>query len=98
VNALPGEYHHSFSGEYGGLWRGNGRAPQCLSGVGFISQGFDHCGYYRRTPEADDPRVAWAFAGIDEDLIGDFGLLRGALRGWKSIRRISGWAHRRMRW
>ena len=24
--AEPGEYHHSFTGEYGGLWRRNGRA------------------------------------------------------------------------
>jgi N,N-dimethylformamidase len=80
-NALPGEYHHSYSGEYGGLWRANGRAPQCLAGVGFISQGFDHCSYYRRTPEAVDPRIAWAFAGINDDLIGDFGLLQGGAAG-----------------
>ncbi|MEA2741430.1 MAG: hypothetical protein QOH05_4737 [Acetobacteraceae bacterium] len=80
-NALPGEYHHSFSGEYGGLWRANGRAPQCLAGVGFISQGFDHCSYYRRTPEASDPRIAWAFAGIEDELIGDFGLLQGGAAG-----------------
>ncbi len=80
-NALPGEYHHSFSGEYGGLWRANGRAPQYLAGVGFISQGFDHCSYYRRRPEAADPRIAWAFAGIDDTLIGDFGLLQGGAAG-----------------
>jgi N,N-dimethylformamidase len=80
-NALPGEFHFSFSGEYGGLWRNNGRAPQCLAGVGFISQGFDHCSYYRRTPEAADKRIAWAFVGVDEDLIGDFGLLQGGAAG-----------------
>jgi N,N-dimethylformamidase len=49
--------------------------------VGFISQGFDHCSYYRRTPEATDPRIAWAFSGIEEDLIGDFGLLQGGAAG-----------------
>ncbi len=80
-DALPGEYHFSFTGEYGGLWRINGRGPHYLAGVGFISQGFDDCSYYRRTPEAADPRIAWAFAGIDEELIGDFGLLQGGAAG-----------------
>lgn len=80
-DALPGEYHHSFTGEHGGFWRANGRAPQCLAGVGFISQGFDHCSYYRRTPAADDPRIAWAFEGIEDALIGDFGILQGGAAG-----------------
>jgi N,N-dimethylformamidase len=79
--AEPGEYHHSFTGEYGGLWRRNARAPQRLVGVGFISQGFDHCSYYRRLPAADDPRIAWAFAGIDGNILGDFGVLQGGAAG-----------------
>jgi N,N-dimethylformamidase len=79
--AEPGEYHHSYTGEYGGLWRRNGRAPQRLAGVGFISQGFDHCSYYRRLPAAADPRAAWMFAGIDEELIGNFGFLQGGAAG-----------------
>jgi N,N-dimethylformamidase len=79
--ALPGEYHHSFTGEHGGFWRANGRAPQCIAGVGFISQGFDHCSYYRRTEAADDPRIAWAFAGIEDERIGDFGILQGGAAG-----------------
>jgi N,N-dimethylformamidase beta subunit-like, C-terminal len=79
--AEPGEYHHGFTGEYGGLWRRNGRAPQRLAGVGFISQGFDHCSYYRRLPAAADPRVAWMFEGIDEELIGNFGFLQGGAAG-----------------
>jgi N,N-dimethylformamidase len=79
--AEPGEYHHSFTGEFGGLWRRNGRAPQRLAGVGFISQGFDHCSYYRRLPAAADARVAWMFDGIDEELIGNFGFLQGGAAG-----------------
>jgi N,N-dimethylformamidase len=79
--AEPGEYHHSFTGEYGGLWRRNSRAPQRLAGVGFISQGFDHCSYYRRLPAAADPRAAWMFAGINEELIGNFGFLQGGAAG-----------------
>jgi hypothetical protein len=43
------------------------RAPQCVARVGFISQGFDHCSYYRRTSDAAGleidsagQRSAWA--------------------------------------
>jgi len=77
----PGEYHHSFTGEYGGLWRRRNRAPQMLTGVGFISQGFDACTYYRRQPGSHDPRAAFIFAGIADELIGDFGVLRGGAAG-----------------
>lgn len=77
----PGEAFHSFTGEYGGLWRRNARAPQRLVGVGFISQGFDKCSYYRRTAAANDPRVAWMFAGVEGELIGDFGVLQGGAAG-----------------
>ena len=37
----PGEFHLSFTGEYGTLWRHRGRAPQRLVGVGFGAEGFD---------------------------------------------------------
>ena len=80
-DAEPGEAFHAFSGEYGGLWRRNMRAPQRLFGVGFISQGFDHCSYYRRTGDAADPRVAWMFAGVEGELLGDFGILQGGAAG-----------------
>ncbi|MDX6748709.1 DUF6605 domain-containing protein [Geminicoccaceae bacterium 1502E] len=80
-DALPGEYYHSFTGEYGGLWRRNARAPQRLFGVGFISQGFDKCSYYRRTEAAADPRAAWMFEGVEDELLGDFGILQGGTAG-----------------
>lgn len=80
-DAEPGEAFHSFTGEYGGLWRRNARAPQRLVGVGFISQGFDKCSYFRRTPQAADARVAWMFEGIEEEIIGDFGVLQGGAAG-----------------
>jgi N,N-dimethylformamidase len=79
--AEPGEYHHSFTGEHGGLWRRQGRAPNALCGVGFISQGFDASEPYRRMPEADDPRVAFMFAGVEDDILGDFGELRDGAAG-----------------
>ena len=72
--AEPGEYYNQFDGEYGGLWRRNGRPPQNLSGVGFTAQGHYLGSYYRKRPEAGDPRVAWMFDGIDGDIFGDHGL------------------------
>ena len=71
--AAPGEYHHSSTGELGGLWRNRGRAPQRLVGVGFTAQGFDRSSPYRRQPGSFDPRAAFIFDGIgDDELIGDF--------------------------
>ena len=72
--AEPGEYYNQFDGEYGGLWRRNGRPPQHLCGVGFTAQGNYVGSYYRKRPEAADPRVAWMFDGIDAETFGDHGL------------------------
>ncbi len=72
--AEPGEYYNQFDGEYGGLWRRNGRPPQHLCGVGFTAQGNFLGSYYRKSPESADPRVAWMFDGIDAETLGDHGL------------------------
>ncbi|MDP6567182.1 MAG: N,N-dimethylformamidase, partial [Alphaproteobacteria bacterium] len=79
--AEPGEYYHSFNGEYGGLWRRIGRPPNRLVGVGFAAQGFEDGSHYRRHAGADDPRAAFALAGIGEEPIGDFGSVGGAAAG-----------------
>ncbi|MBX6321319.1 MAG: N,N-dimethylformamidase [Rhodospirillaceae bacterium] len=79
--AEPGEYYHSFTGEYGGLWRRNGRPPQLMAGVGFTAQGFDVCSYYRRKPGSHDPRAAFIFEGVEDEIIGDFGLVGGGAAG-----------------
>lgn len=72
--AEPGEYYNQFDGEYGGLWRRNGRPPQKLVGVGFTAQGNFVGSYYRIDTEARrDPRTAWMFKNITEDTIGGFG-------------------------
>ncbi|MBF2759819.1 MAG: N,N-dimethylformamidase large subunit [Ectothiorhodospiraceae bacterium AqS1] len=72
--AEAGEYYNQFDGEYGGLWRRNGRPPQNLCGVGFTAQGNYAGSYYRKRSEACDPRVAWIFEGIEGDIFGDHGL------------------------
>ena len=80
--AQPGEYYHSFNGEYGGLWRRRGRPPNVLSGVGFTAQGFDVCSYYVRQDGSFDPRAAFIFEGVGPDeMIGDFGLVGGGAAG-----------------
>ena len=76
-----GENHHAFSGDHGGIWRDLGRSPQRLVGVGFIAQGFAGSTYYRRRADADEPRAAFMFAGVDDEIIGDFGLLGGGAAG-----------------
>jgi N,N-dimethylformamidase len=81
-SAPPGEYHHAFTGERGGLWRNLGRPPQCLVGVGFAAEGFDVSSFFRRRPGSTDPRAAFIFAGIGADeVIGDFGGLGGGAAG-----------------
>ena len=71
--AAPGEYHHSTTGELGGLWRNRGRAPQKLVGVGMPSQGYDRNAPYYRSRDSFDPRAKFIFEGISRDeAIGDF--------------------------
>ena len=77
----PGEDYLSFSGEHGGLWRRLGRPPQGLVGVGTVATGFDKASYYRRTEESRSPRAAFIFAGVDGDIVGDFGALGGGAAG-----------------
>jgi len=71
--AVPGEYHHSTTGEIGGIWRLRNRAPQRLTGVGFTSMGSGENRPYERKEGSYDPRAAFIFDGIGEnELIGDF--------------------------
>ena len=80
--AEPGEYYHSFTGEYGGLWRRQGRPPQMIVGTGFTAQGFDISAPYTRLPDSFHPRAAFIFEGIGKDeVIGDFGLIGGGAAG-----------------
>lgn len=46
------------------------------------SEGFDISSYFSRTPESNDPRVSWAFEGIDfDEKLGNFGLVGGGAAG-----------------
>ncbi len=80
--ADPGEYYHQGTGELGGMWRYRGRYLHSVAGTGMSSEGFDISSYYSRTPESNDPRVAWAFEGIEYDeKLGNFGLVGGGAAG-----------------
>ncbi|WP_146135340.1 N,N-dimethylformamidase beta subunit family domain-containing protein [Antricoccus suffuscus] len=78
----PGELYHSQSGEMGSLWRYRGRSPNKLVGIGMTSQGWDtKAPGFARTEHAMDPRAKFIFNGIDDELIGDFGLVMGGASG-----------------
>ena len=81
--AEPGEYYHQLDGGLGGLWRRNRRPPQMLTGVGFCGQGTFESTYFRRTPASHDPAFAWMFEGIEDDIIGDYGLSGGGAAGFE---------------
>ena len=81
--AEPAEYYHQLDGQYGGLWRRNRRPPQMIAGVGFSGQGLFEGTHYRLLPTARDSRFAWMFEGIEEDVIGDYGLSGGGAAGFE---------------
>ena len=79
--ALPGEHYMASNGERSGIWRNRGRPPQKLVGTGFSAEGFDESKHYRRMPAGYDEEVAWIFAGVEGEIIGDFGLGLGGAAG-----------------
>jgi|GEM_PF-80989 len=79
--SAPGETHMSSTGERGGLWRHLGRPPQRLTGVGYAAQGFDRSGWYRRLTDSHDPRAAFIFDGVTDDVFGTTGTVGGGAVG-----------------
>jgi len=80
--SLPGELHHSTTGELGGLWRLRGREPNRLLGVGFAAEGADGRSVgYRRAPLSYEDHTRWIFDGVDEEVIGDYGRVMGGAVG-----------------
>ncbi len=74
----------SSSGLPTGMWRNIGRPENALTGVGFITQGFDACTYYTRSTNSTNSHVSWIFEGLDADeVIGDFGILQGGAAGYE---------------
>ena len=84
--AEPGEYFNALDGGYGGLWLRNGRPPQRLVGVGFSGEGPFWGKPYERAAGADDPRASFIFDGVNDDVLGDFGLSGGGAAGFEMDR------------
>jgi N,N-dimethylformamidase len=79
-----GQFHHAFTGEYGGLWRRNGRPSGMLCGLVMSSQGFDLSEPYRLTDAVSDGRAAFIFEGLEATpgrAFGAFGLSGGGAAG-----------------
>lgn len=81
--AEPGEYYHQTDGQLGGLWRRNRRPPQMLVGVGFSCQAAFEGTHYRRLPASREPRFAWMFEGVEEDVLGEYGQSGGGAAGFE---------------
>ncbi|MDO8942455.1 MAG: hypothetical protein Q7U75_04690, partial [Desulfobacterales bacterium] len=79
--AKPGEHYLQTTGEKSGLWRNRGRAPQKLTGVGFIAEGFETSAPYRKMPDAWHRTVSWITEGVEGEIIGDQGLAYGGAAG-----------------
>lgn len=79
----PGEGYQVLDGQYGGLWRRNGRPPQEIGAVGFSGQGLFEGSPYRRTPASYDADLSWIFEGVSENPIGDYGYSGGGAAGFE---------------
>ncbi|WP_052130886.1 N,N-dimethylformamidase beta subunit family domain-containing protein [Erwinia typographi] len=81
-DAEPGERYHASTGELGGIWRSRGRSAHRLFGVGMGAHGWDNkAPGYRRSERSYQPDAAWVFAGIEEQVVGDFGLIMNGTSG-----------------
>jgi N,N-dimethylformamidase len=82
--SAPGEEHHAFTAERGGIWRNRGWPPQRLTGVGFTAQGFDVSLPYRWAITADHPTGGFIAAGIDTTRpLGTAGSVLGGAAGFE---------------
>lgn len=78
----PAELHLASTGEKGGIWRFRGRSPNSLVGVGFAAQGWSKkAPGYKRLPDSYDSRVAFIFEGVEDKILGDFGLVMNGASG-----------------
>lgn len=80
--ADPGERYQSSTGELGGIWRSRGRSSHKLFGVGMAGYGWDRkAPGYRRSEASYRPEASWVFDGIEEKVVGDFGLIMNGTSG-----------------
>jgi N,N-dimethylformamidase len=79
--AKAGEHYLQTTGEKSGLWKNRGRAPQKLTGVGFIAEGFETCAPFRKMPDSYHRMASWITEGIEDEIFGNEGLAYGGAAG-----------------
>ncbi|MFB2553700.1 N,N-dimethylformamidase beta subunit family domain-containing protein [Ensifer soli] len=80
-DAPAGERGHVYSNEQGGIWKNRGLGPHGFVGIGFCAEGWSKgCGY-RRRPESREGIGATLFAGIEDEIVGDYGYVLGGAVG-----------------
>ncbi|TDB91078.1 hypothetical protein E1264_02760 [Actinomadura sp. KC216] len=78
-SAPEGEATMVANGRPGGLWSLRGRPPHHLLGVAFAAQGWPRASGYRRLPASYGTAAAFVFAGVPDEVVGEFGhALQGA--------------------
>jgi N,N-dimethylformamidase len=86
IRPAPGESQHSTTLEVGGLWSRRGLPPRAFVGVEHAANVFEQAEGrwgFRRTQESSSSRYSWVFAGIDEEIVGNFGLNLGSAVGYE---------------
>jgi N,N-dimethylformamidase len=85
--APDGEYQHSTTLQVGGPWTRRGFASNQIVGVehagNIFTDGSGERGYVR-TAESRSPKYDWIFDGVQEDLIGAYGLNLGSAVGYET--------------
>lgn len=84
--AAPGEVGLSATGERGGQWRYHAMSLATQAGLVYTSMGFGDAASYQRLPGADDPRASFIFEGVEERVIGNYGLWMGGAAGYECDR------------
>jgi len=82
----PGQGQHSTTLEVGGPWARRGRPPRSILGVEYAANVFTSAEGrwgFKRLPASYDPHYAFIFEGVEEEIIGDFGLNLGSAVGFE---------------
>jgi N,N-dimethylformamidase len=79
----PGEARLASTGEVGGHgWHHKPRSRE-ITGVDISAMGFSDAVGFHRTFDSHNPRVGFAFEGVDDHVVGDFGLHMGGAAGYE---------------
>jgi N,N-dimethylformamidase len=78
-----GERYMALSGEPGGYWESQGHPPQSLVGCTFLMMGFGSSRPYERLAASYRDEWAWIFDNVDDQRIGDWGIVLGGAAGYE---------------